>query len=392
MKRIGLPGGYSPSFYLAFLACFLFFSSVHLIITPLPLYIQQMGGGATQVGLAQTSFAISSLIVRPYMGRLTDTRGRKPALLLGATVFVLAPLCYTQVRTLPALHLARLFHGIGIAAFTTAFYTLLADITPPSRWGAAMGLGGIAPSFAMVLASPAGTTLLQHTSFTVVFLAASLIGLGSLVVALAIAEPRHQVSPSPTGDSTTVGLLDVARMPRVVAPSLAMLTVGLTYGTLYAFLPLFVVDRDLGNAGLFFTALSLALVPARSTLGRLSDRVGRLPVVLPMFGILALSVVGLNWAYSFGTLIAMAVLLGIGFGGSRVGLETIVVDTAPALVRGRALSLIYFCFDLGIGVAGLAIGAVADLAGYGQAYLLVGAACLLTALLFGAVMRKPARA
>jgi MFS family permease len=392
MKRIGLPGGYSPSFYLAFLACFLFFSSVHLLITPLPLYIQKLGGSATQVGLAQTSFAISALIVRPYVGRLIDTRGRKLALLLGAAVFTLAPLCYTQVSSVLALQAARLFHGIGIASFTTAFYTLLADITPPSRWGAAMGLGGIAPSFAMILASPAGTTLLQHTSFTVVFLAASLIGLASLVVVLPIAEPRHQVSPSPTGDSTSVGLLDVARMRGVLAPSLAMLTVGLTYGTLYAFLPLFVVDRDLGNAGLFFTALSLSLVAARSTLGRLSDRVGRLPVVLPMFGFLALSSVGLNWTYSFGTLIVMALLLGIGFGGGRVGLETIVVDTAPAPARGRALSLVYFCFDLGIGVAGVLIGAVVDLTGYGQGYLLVGAACLLTVLLFGAVMRKPARA
>ena len=87
MKRIALPGGFSPSFYLAFVACFLFFSSAHLLITPLPLYVQELGGGATQVGLAQTTFAISALAIRPYMGRLIDTRGRKPALLVGAAIF-----------------------------------------------------------------------------------------------------------------------------------------------------------------------------------------------------------------------------------------------------------------------------------------------------------------
>jgi len=392
MKRIPLPGGYSPAFYLAFLACFLFFSSAHLLITPLPLYVQELGGSAAQVGLAQTTFAISAIVLRPYIGRLVDLRGRKPALLIGTAIFTLGPLCYTQVSTIPSLYVARMFHGIGIAAFTTGYYTLIADVTPPSRWGAALGLGGIAPSLAMVLASPAGTSLLQHSNFHTVFLTAGLTALAGLVVALAIGEPSHQQVASPTGDSTSVGLLDVIKLRGVVAPALAILTLGVTYGTVYTFLPLFAVDRGLGNAGLFFTALSLSLVASRSTVGRLSDRWGRLVVVLPALGILTISIVGLNWAYGPPTLLAMAVLQGVGFGGARIGLETTVVDTAPARARGRALSLVYLCFDLGIAFGSLALGAVADLMGYGQGYLIVGVLCLLTLVLFGGAMRKPARA
>jgi MFS family permease len=182
----------------------------------------------------------------------------------------------------------------------------------------------------------------------------------------------------------------VARQRGVVAPSLAMLTLGLSYGTVVAFLPLFARDRDLGNVGLFFTAMSLSLVTSRLAMGRLSDRVGRLTVVLPMFGILALGFFGLNRSFAFSTLIAVAVVQGVGFGGARVGLETILVDAAPAKARGRALSLFYLCFDVGIAASGLVIGKVADLAGYGQGYLLVGAVCLLTLVLFGAAMRKPA--
>jgi MFS family permease len=388
MRRPALPEGYGPTFYLGFLSCFLFFFSIHLLITPLPLYIEEIGGGPADVGLAGTTFAVVALIIRPYMGRLVDTRGRKIALLIGTAIFTVGPLSYIATGSLPVFQVARMFHGIGIAAFTSAYYTLIADVTPPSRWGAALGLAGIAPSLSMIIASPLGTSLLEHTSFGFVFALAGVTGLGSLVAVLPIREPPHEtVTPQPEHSGGT-GLLDVLRLRGVVAPSLVTLTLGLGYGATYSFLPLFARDRGLGNVGFFFTIMSILTVVSRSLGGRLSDRVGRLPVILPTLTILAFSLLGLNWTYAFGALILMAVLQGIGIGGARVGTETMVVDNAPADVRGTALSLLYFCFDLGIGVSGLAIGAVAALWGYGEGYLMVGAVCILTLLLFAGVMRK----
>jgi MFS family permease len=390
MKRTLLPGGHSPTFYLAFLASFLFFTSIHLLITPLPLFVESMGGSAIDVGLAGTTFAVAGLVLRPYMGRLVDTRGRKVALLLGTAIFTLGPLLYTMTMSVLTFQVARMLHGIGIGAFTSAYMALIADVTPPSRWGAALGLAGIAPSLSIILASPLGTSLLDHTSFTLVFLASSLTALAAFIVTLLIREPRGKTATISAEGHHKVHLLDVARQRAIVAPSLAMATLGFSYGTVVAFLPLFARGRDLGNVGLFFTALSLSLVVSRFAMGRLSDRVGRLTVVLPMFGILALGFFGLNWSFAFGTLITVAVIQGMGFGGARVGLETILADAAPAQARGTAFSLLYLCFDVGIAVSGLVMGKVADLAGYGQGYLLVGAVCLLTLVLFAAAMRKPA--
>jgi len=389
MRRPALSMGYGPTFYLAFVACVLFFSSIHLLITPLPLYIEEIGGGPADVGVAGTTFAIAALILRPYMGRLVDTRGRKIALLIGTAIFTIGPLSYIATGSLPVFQVARMFHGIGIAAFTSAYYTLIADVTPPSRWGAALGLAGIAPSLSMIIASPLGTSLLEHTSFAVVFALAGVTGLASLVAVLLIREPTRQTLTLQPEDSGTTGLLDVARIRGVVAPSLVTLTLGLGYGTTFSFLPLFARDRGLGNVGFFFTMSSILTVASRSLGGRLSDRVGRLPVILPTLAILAFSLLGLNWTYAFGPLMLMAVLQGIGFGGARVGLETMVVDGAPTEVRGTALSLLYFCFDLGIAVSGLLIGAVAALWGYGAGYLMVGVVCILTLLLFAGVMRRP---
>ncbi len=388
MRHKTLPGGYSLTFYLAFLANVLFFSSMHLLIIPLPLYIEEIGGGDAEVGLATTTFALAAIAARPLMGRLVDTWGRKPILLIGAGAFVLAPLSYILVRSVPALLAARMFHGVGIAAFTTAYFALVADVTSRARWGAAIGVAGIAPSISLILASPLGTGLVQRTSFPIVFLGAALAALLSFIIALLIREPKRQSTAYLTTNPRTPGLLDVARLRGVLAPSLATVTLGLSYGAIFTFLPLFGRDRSLGNVGFFFSASGIAIMLSRSFAGRLSDRVGRIAIILPMFFVLAISSAGLNWTYGLAMLIVMAIIYGIGFGGTRVGLDTMVVDSAPGRARGTALGLLYLCLDSGVAIGGMVMGVLADLAGYGEVYLLLAAACVLTAVLFGLAMRN----
>lgn len=389
MKRSFLPGGFSPTFYLAFLSAFLFFSSGNLLITPLPLYIEKMGGGPTELGLSGTAFALSAVAVRPFMGRLTDTRGRKVTLLIGAVLFILAPLAYATSRSVPMLLGARTFHGMGIAAFTTAYGALIVDVTPRERWGEALGIGGIAGALSIMLGSPLGASLLHHTSFQTVFLIGAATATACLAITLLLREPAKETTALPKSGPANASALDLIRRRDILIPSLATLTLGLAHGTTNAFLPLFGRDRGLGNVGFFFTAKSVAAAASRSAAGRLSDRFGRVPIILPLFAVLALGYMGLNWTYSFGMLLAMAAIQGVGFGGVRVGMETMVVDAAPAKLRGTAYGLLYFCFDSGIAVGSMLTGILATFTGFGTLYVLVGVLCLLTAGAFSVLIQRP---
>ena len=331
------------------------------------------------MGLSAASLALAAIAIRPYMGRLSDTRGRRPTLLIGTAMFILGPLGYAVSGSIPLFLAARALQGIGVAAYTSAFGALIADVTPPSRWGEALGLAGTAPALSIMVSSPLGTRLVDSMGFQAVFLIAAMTALAALGVTLLLREPDREPLMRQEGHPGDTKPLELVRMSSVLVPCLATLTLGVTTGTTNSFLPLFARDRGLGNVGFFFTTTSLLSILSGFGMGRLSDRLGRVTVILPMFIILALGFWGLDWAYSFGMLMVMAAVTGVGFGGARVGLETMVVDAAPTKLRGMAFSLLYLCFDIGIGGGSMAAGLLSSYTDYGTLYVLVGILCLLTA-------------
>jgi MFS family permease len=385
MNRVAALRAYPLTFHLAFASTCLFFSSMHLLITPLPLYIEEIGGTPSAVGWATGTFAIAAIVSRPYIGRLVDTWGRKPMMIIGALLFVIGPLFYALASSVPLLFIGRGLTGVGIAAFTTGYYALMADVTPPAHWGEALGLAGVAPFLSLIVASPLGTSLSAVVTFPLVFVTAGLLAFGSLVISLLLSEPRRVSTLAQPENADEATLYGVFRLRGVWASSLATLAAGLTYGAVFSFLPLFARDRLLGNVGFFFTALGIVAVLTRFLLGRVSDRVGRAPVILPMFILLGISMAALNWTGSVPLFLTMGVLYGGGFGGARVGLDALVVDSAPPRARGRALGILYTSLDTGVGAGSVLMGMMAAFAGYGRIYLLLGGLCLATAFVFAAV-------
>ena len=53
-----------------------------MIIPLIPFYAQRFASGASGIGILLASFSVMQLIFSPLLGRVSDTRGRKPVLLL----------------------------------------------------------------------------------------------------------------------------------------------------------------------------------------------------------------------------------------------------------------------------------------------------------------------
>ena len=106
---------YTLQFFLLCFSSFLFFGSFNMIVPDLYDYLTSMGGGEYK-GYVISLFTITAGISRPFSGKLSDTIGRIPVMIIGAGVCFFMGFLYPMLGSIWAFMLLRFFHG-----FSTGF-------------------------------------------------------------------------------------------------------------------------------------------------------------------------------------------------------------------------------------------------------------------------------
>ncbi len=370
------------------LANLLFFASIHVLVAPWPMYIESIGGLPRDVGLTTAAFSLTAVLARPVVGRLADRWGRRETLLVGLSLFTVVPLTYSVLRTVPALVIVRMVHGVGIAAFTTAYTVFTAEMVTAGRRGEALGLAGTAPSLSLMIWPPAGMPILERFGFQPLFLLAALLGGFGLLLGLALPSRSLATDDNPGLATEHMPFGSVLRQRSVWVPTLTMFALGVAFGSVFTFLPLFTEERGMGNAGLFFSAYALSYAVARVPAGRLSDRWGYRRVAIPALLLLALAFGLLAFAARLPVLLTEGVVLGVAMGSVRVVLDAMAVNESSPAARGTAVSVMYAGFDLGIGIGSVLLGLWAERVGYGGMFVTVGLVSLVGMLAF-AILTRP---
>ncbi len=355
---------YGIGFYLAFVANFFFFASFQWTFVTLPGYMQQLGGDAAQIGLAIGLPTLSAVLVRPGIGHLVDRWGRKGVLMAGAGLFALEPILYTLTPSVWPFLVVRLLRGVGLAAFTTAYTALVADLAPPARRGEAIGLSGVTNNVGLLFAPALGALVQARWGYPAHFVAAAAIGAIGLLALLPLPAPRSAAE-------RLVGHFSfgtAVRLRPIQAAALGSTGLAAAYGAVLGFLSPFAAARQLTASGGYFTAFALAMIACQAAAGRLSDRLGRRAVAVPGMIVVVIATAGLALARSNAALLAAGAGLGLSWGLVRTGLDTAVIDAVPPEARGTALGLLYTCFDAGIGVGAFGLGIIVQTQGYAAAF------------------------
>lgn len=354
------------------LASFAFFFSFFLLLPTLPLYLRDLGASDGAIGIVMGCFALTSMVLRPWTGWGADRWGRRPFMLAGAAVFLVAPLGYALSAGVLALVTVRLLHGAGMALFPTAATALVADVAPPERRGEFLGLFGAAGSIAMALGPITGVGLVKRGDFLVLFAASALTALVALALTSAARETLAAPSPVPFTLASTLSV-------PALGPSLVMGCLMLTYGALVTFLPLHA--QHLGvNPGVFFLVYALVLTLARGPAGRLSDRRGRAPVAAAGLAVAATALVVL--AVSEGALVLAVVgaLYGLGGGAAQPALVAWCVDRVARADRGRAMGTFFTALELAIAIGAMSSGLAVARWGFAATFLAIAGVALVGAV------------
>ncbi|MEG4212198.1 MFS transporter [Microcoleus sp. S13_B4] len=351
-----------------FTAGLLFWSSLASLLPTLPLYVQSVGGTKQQIGFVMGAFAIGLLLSRPQLGKIADSRGRKQVLLLGASVAAIAPLGYLLAQSIPLLLLIRAFHGISIAAFTTAYSALVTDFSPPGKRGELIGYMSLVSPIGLAVGPAMGGFVQAWVGYTPLFAMSAAFAVSAVFFTSKIAEPNFAdltKSDSLSEDKNSQKYWKMLWNPRVRIPALVLLVVGLVFGTLSTFMPLFIQETKANlNPGLFYSTAAIASFGMRLVTGRASDKYGRGLFISGGLICYAVSMLLLYFANNSNAFLIAALFEGCAGGTVLPMMVTLMSDRCEPHERGRLFSLCIGGFDLGIAIAGPTLGFVAEQVGY----------------------------
>jgi MFS family permease len=382
-----------------FVAGLCFWAGLAGLLPTLPLFIETLGGSGQQIGIIMASFAIGLIAARPTLSRLADERGRKLVMLIGLIAIALAPFGYLLVAILPhlvmpvsilgreitvdisilAMIVIRAFHGLSIAAFVVAYSALVIDIAPPANRGELIGYMSLVNPVGMAMGPALGGFLYEAHGFLTAFLVMGVLGLIGLVLILRLEEPYRPVPAISNGGKTQPDLFwRLLLAGRVRVPAMVLLLVGLAFGTLSTFVPLYVRETGLTlNVGLIYTASAMASFTSRLLVGRASDQHGRGRFITASLGIYSLSM-AIFWLADSAPMFLLAGLVqGFAAGTLIPMIAALMADRSHPNERGRTFGLVMVGFDLGIAFAGPVVGSLADVLGYRGVF---GIASLMTLL------------
>jgi MFS family permease len=341
-----------------FTAGLLFWISITLLLPTLPAYIQDVGGTTQQVGLVMGCFAIGLLCSRTWLGQVADRRSRKIVVLIGTVVAATAPLGYIFVQSISTLAAIRAFHGISIAAFTIGYSALVVDYAPKEHRGKLIGYMNLTVPLGMGIGPALGGFLQANSSYATLFAVSATCGFLALIFSSQLQESNnHSQSSKPESEQIVRGFRELMNDPALVIPGLVLFLIGLVFGTLVAFLPLYVRELNLNfNVGLFYTVTAIASFTIRLLIGRVSDSYGRGMLISFSLIFYLISMILLAKASNSEMLLLAGVTEGTGAGILIPTVLALISDRSYNNERGKVYALCLGGLDVGIALAGPVLG------------------------------------
>lgn len=360
----GPPRLFTRAFLALCSVAFLGFSSQFIIQPVLPLLVVDRGGDATLVGLVVAAFSLPSVVLRPWMGRLVDEWSTRGVMSAGLITLAVSSAAYL-LSGFVALFLVRVVHGAGWAAFNTGGHSMVGRLAPVARRGEASGIYNLMPGLAQMTMPAIGLALLASFGFDVPFLVAAALAAASLVAVPLIVD-RNAARARQSAQPSSRALLE-----RGAVLSMVIEIMFSSVQSLFLVYPaLFVLERGLPleQLAFYYPAVGTTLVVARAALARLSDRVGRGPVLVggASTAIVGLAVAGL--ANDVFTLAIGGALWALAASVTSPTAMALAIDRAEANRMGAAMATYSLGFQLGFGGGAAVWGAVIAALGFSQSF------------------------
>jgi MFS family permease len=344
---------YTLDFGLLCLSHMLFSASFNMMIPELPAYLSSLGG-AEYKGWIIGIFTLTAGLSRPFSGKLADTVGRIPVMFVGTFACVFCSLLYPSLTFVSGFLAMRFVHGLSTGFKPTGTAAYVSDIVPADRRGEALGWLGVFLSLGGSASPPLGSWIVQNWSINAMFYVSAAFGALSVAVLFHMKESLKEKQPFKWSllKITRADIFDPLAMPAAYL----MLFAYACYGVMLTLVPDLCDLAGITNKGVFFTYFTLASIVTRMTSGKISDRMGREPVLMVAVIIMGISMLVFGIADSPFWVYLGSILFGLGNGIFSPTISAWTVDLGNENNKGRALATMYIALEIAIGGGALLAG------------------------------------
>jgi len=334
------------------------YSLYSVIFIFLPAYMYGLGIREGTIGVLMATGTLVSVVLKPGLGMVVGRGARRAFLSLGALLAAASTVPWLFVAA-PGAHLfvIRVAQGASFSIFTAASYAYIAACAPPARRAEALGIFGLSFFIPVSVGGWIGEWVIGRAGFQGLFAAGIGVALLSAVFPLGMREPSGRERPS-------FASLKVFLSRPFLVPNTAGYLFGVAYGSIFTFLPVYLVVRGSRSIGAFVFVYALSVIGTRTIGRKMLDRLPREWVTL--WSLLLMGVGNLLIPAVPGEIgiVLVGAAAGAGHGLVFPALSALMLDRVGEGSYAMAMAMFTAAFDMGLVTGAAAFGIVAERFGY----------------------------
>ncbi len=383
-----------PPLWPAYLATYTFMVGGWAASIAVPLHVVVLGGSLAEAGLlASIRFGLQAFLQLPF-GAVTDAWGTRRVMLVatsGNALVNLVPLLAVATDSTSPYYAWAVLSGVTASLFLPSTGAYIAVSAPAESRGSAFGWLTLFTHTGVATGPAIGGLVWDVGGPVPTYLVATVLGLTAIIGPLFVPPSARQ----PIRISRLPGMVaEIGRQRTIAGTWLAALAIGLPWGALAGLFPLFGTGIGLaaGTVGLLLAAQSLANGASRVPLGQLIDRRSIPPVVAAItaagYG-LVVCLLGLQ--ASVLPLLAIMVIGVVMLAFTLMMVQVTISEVARPELRATGLGGYGTALSAGLGIGPFVAGGVADVAGFGWGFGVIGLLGVVVAGVAAVVLRGTRR-
>jgi len=353
-----------------YLSTFILRTAFGALLLLISAYVSK-DNGLLNVAIIAVPYPLAEMATANYFGILSDRTGRKPIIVAGTTLACIVVALYALWDNVWFLTTMHGIHGIGAAATVAPAIAMIADHANAEDRGRQMGWFDYSTFLGYIVGAVVGGFLVDLVDERAGFLIISgLLAVSAVMLYSLVQKEKVRVGREYHGGFAELKRVFKVREVRLMFP--IWLIIATLLGIAITYLPIILLNEDVEGAtiGIMFAAAGVALGLLQPFWGKVSDIVGRIPVmaygVLSILGIIIMLLFFDDYAFEntddglkFHILGMIPLgIFGLGAGAFVPSALALMADSSDAECYGATMGLYSFALGFGAFIAeslGLAI-------------------------------------